>query len=519
MTSSAFVSAVECGPPVGDRRAPDTITHRLARYGKSRCTDPPLCVDLDGTLVRSDLLVEGLLSILTSRRALAALPLLLTTDRAVLKHRVAEMDQLDAATLPYNQELLDYIVEERARGRRTVLATAADSRVAHAVADHLGLFDEVICSDGIRNLKGSRKAEALTARFGRGNFAYAGNSREDVPIWSDACQALLVDTPRPVAAQVRAGAPIEREFISLDSFWRTAVRALRPHQWAKNLLVFVPLVVGHAMTDAAGWASAIVMFVAFCLTASAIYLINDLLDIRADRLHPTKRNRPLASGALRPSQAVVMAVILLSGGLALANLVHGLLVVLLYAALSLSYSVELKKWPLVDVFVLGGLYTLRVLGGGAATGQLVSMWLIAFTGFLFLALALVKRAEEIAAVARSDGARTASRRGYGPEDVGILIAFGCSASFASAVVLALFVGSEAALAQYATPELLWGIVPLLLFWQCRLWLATGRGYMHDDPIIYATRDWVSWVVAAVTVGLFAAATLDVPLASLGILER
>ncbi len=479
-------------------------------------SDVPLCVDLDGTLVRADLLVEGLVYLLTSRRAISALPQLLTADRALLKRRVAELADLDPATLPYNEALLGHLADEKARGRRLVLATAADAKVAHAVAEHLGIFDDVVCSDGARNLKGDRKAEALVARFGEGGFDYAGNDRDDLAVWRHARRAVLVNAPSSVSGQVRANVEVAGEFATEGSRIRAAVRALRPHQWAKNVLVFVPLIVGHAAADPVAWTGAILMFLAFCATASAVYIVNDLSDLAADRQHPRKRLRPFASGALRPQQGVLLAGALLVLGLSLAAAVQALPIILLYAMVSFGYSVELKKWPLVDVFVLGGLYTIRVLGGGVATGQFVSMWLIAFTGFLFLALALVKRTEEMTAVARSAGTRIAAGRGYYPEDTPMLIGFGCAASFASSVVLALFVGSEAALSEYRTPQVLWMIVPLLLFWQCRLWLSTNRGHMHDDPIVYASRDWVSWIVAAATLAIFAAATVGVPLEVLGI---
>jgi 4-hydroxybenzoate polyprenyltransferase/phosphoserine phosphatase len=486
--------------------------------GSVEADQVPLCVDLDGTLIATDLLVEGLVAICGNRHVLARLPRLFATNRARFKQNVAELAELDVSLLPYNRPLLAFLREQKASGRRLVLATAADARVAQAVADHLGLFDEIISSDGEHNLKGEAKARALVARFGLHGFAYAGNESSDLAVWRVACSAVIVNAPRAVREAVGQHTPVEAQFEERPSLVRAALRAMRPHQWAKNLLVFVPLITAHAVTDLAGWRDAVGMFLAFCATASSIYLINDLADLSADRQHPRKRRRPLASGTLPLTIGAVLACVLLAVGFGLSAMVGASLVIALYAVASISYSLVLKELPLVDVFMLAGLYTVRVLGGGVATGHKASLWLVAFSGFLFLGLALVKRTEEMAAVARSDGSRTAGRRGYLPGDVNILQNFGCAATFASGVVLALFVGSDAASSQYAFPELLWGIVPLILFWQCRLWLSTSRGYMHDDPIVYAIRDWVSWIVVGAIFMVVVAATIGLPLANLGIAQ-
>jgi 4-hydroxybenzoate polyprenyltransferase len=479
----------------------------------------PLCVDLDGTLVKTDLLVEGLVSILTSRHALGRLPLLLTSDRARLKHRVAGLALLDAALLPYNEELLAHLREQRAAGRRLVLATAADALVAYAVADHLGLFDEVICSDGVRNLKGETKAAALVERFGRGAFDYAGNDRADLAIWQVARKAIVVNATRSTRNKLLGQSPVDAEFDSHSPLFRNALKAMRPHQWSKNILIFVPMVMAHAVTNIDTWLSAICIFLSFCVTASCIYIVNDIADLAADRQHPRKRNRPFASGKLRLSTGLLLASACGVAGIGLSALVGAEVVVLIYAVISVSYSLGLKEFPIVDVFVLAALYTIRMLGGGVATGHEISLWLLTFSGFLFLSLALVKRTGEIEAVARSGGTRVVVRRGYFLSDIPVLNMFGCASAFASSIVLTLFVGSDTALLHYATPELLWGVVPLILFWQCRLWLSTARGHMHDDPIVYAVRDWVSWFVVGCILLVVAAATAGVPLSFVGIASK
>jgi len=452
----------------------------------------PLCVDLDDALVRTSVSTESFFAVLAKRR----LGSLLMPGRASLTTRLAEIADLDPALLPYNAVLVAYLHEQKAKGRRLVLVSSADSRFAHAVAQHLGIFDEVIASDGTRNLVGKAKAEALVARFGSKGFAYAGRHRRDLPVWRAAHSSVLVNPSGSLRGAAAEAAAVEAELRDRSSLLRAAVKAMRPHQWIKNVLVFVPIVTAHAIDDLSAWISGIGLFAAFCATASAIYIVNDLVDLSADRQHPRKRERPMASGRLPLMAGAGLAALLLALGCALSAYLGTLAVVLVYAALSTCYSLVFKEFPLVDVFLLAALYTIRVVGGGVATGHPVTLWLLAFSGFLFLSLALVKRVQELMMVARISGDRAAARRGYHPGDVVILQSFGCASAFASSVVLALFVASAAASAQYGSPELLWGTVPLILFWQCRLWLATARGYMLDDPIVYAVRDWVSWVTAA-----------------------
>lgn len=465
--------------------------------------DLPLCVDLDGTLIRSDLLHDGLARLLTRpadlARVLACLP-----DRARLKAQLAGLVTLHPERLPYNADLLEFLSAERARGRYLVLATAADAGWARAVAAHLGLFDEVIASEGGHNLKGTAKAAALVARFGERGFDYAGNSADDLPVWRVAAHALVVGAPPGLAEQAQTLAPVI--YRSRATARLPALRvALRPHQWLKNLLVFVPILTAHALLRPVDWGWGLLAFAAFCATASAIYLVNDLTDIEADRAHPRKRRRPFASGALPVPIGLAAAVGLLALGLILAAVAGMVSAMVTYAALSLLYSAVLKERPLVDVFVLSGLYTLRIVGGGLATGHVVSLWLLTFSGFLFLGLAIMKRVDEL----QSAGVAPA-RRGYVSGDAAMLQAFGIAASFASAVVLTLFVQSETVGAGYRSPTLLWGVVPLLLFWQCRLWLAVARGFMHHDPIVYAARDRVSWAVGAATAAVLIAAKSGLP---------
>jgi 4-hydroxybenzoate polyprenyltransferase/phosphoserine phosphatase len=466
----------------------------------------PICVDLDGTLVHTDTLIEGLVAVVSNQRSLSDLSGLLTANRAVLKRRVAELTDCAAETLPYNQALIAYLREKRREGHRLVLATAADARVAKAIADHLGLFDDVISSDGTHNLKGATKAAALVKRFGYKGFDYVGNDRSDLPVWRAAAAIVAVNAPPAVLREARALGTPAMTFDTRPPLIRSLLRAMRPHQWSKNLLVFVPMITAHALTEGAAWIAAIALFLSLSATASALYIVNDILDLPSDRRHPRKRLRPVASGALPVTLAVAAAIVLLAIGGAFAWLAGGVLVVLVYATVSLTYSLWFKRFPLLDVFVLAALYTLRVLAGGIVTQHRATMWLMAFSGFTFLSLALVKRVGELLAIEQSVDKLGNARRGYRPGDGFILQMFGCASAFASSIVLALFVSSSAALQQYRAPEVLSLMVPIVLFWQCRLWLATVRGNMHDDPIVYATTDWVSWLVAvAILFVMFAAA--------------
>jgi 4-hydroxybenzoate polyprenyltransferase len=467
----------------------------------------PLVVDLDGSLLRTDTLIECFAVALTRPWRLVHALLALRHGKAAFKAVLAAIAAPDPALLPYNRPLLAFLREEQKRGRQLVLATAADRSIAVAVAQHLDLFDAVLASDGVTNLAGGSKLAAIQEALGRREFSYVGNERRDLLVWREAAGAITVDAPPRLVRRVARVAPLERVFAREPSRRTALIRAMRPHQWVKNLLVFVPIVTARAIGDVGGWAQAMLMFAAFSLTASAIYLVNDLCDLAADRQHPDKCARPFASGVLPLELGLVVAPLLLVAGAALGVAAGALPVLAAYALLSLAYSFWLKAQPLVDVFVLAALYTIRLVGGGVATGYNVSLWLLAFSSFLFLALAIVKRVAELQALATrerrgparlEDGLRGDERgaagRGYLASDVRILELMGVAASFVTSLVLALYVQSEIMAPGDHRPTLAWGIVPLILFWQCRIWFVTLRGEMHHDPIIYAARDWVSWVL-------------------------
>jgi 4-hydroxybenzoate polyprenyltransferase len=410
--------------------------------------------------------------------------------------------------LPYCAAVLRLIEQQRGLGRWITLCTAADQRVARAIADHLGVFDEVMASDGVENLHGRRKADALCRRFGEHGFIYVGNDATDHAVWQRAAGAVLVNAAGAVS---RSALKRHQVLAVIDDRWPplpAALRACRPHQWVKNLFTLVPLLASGDFVDPAAWRGALAIMAGFCATASAIYVFNDLADLAADRAHPRKRLRPFASGALPLAAGLVMVPLLLAIGASLGIASGAAAVLALYAMLSLAYTVRLKQQPLVDVFILAALYTIRLFGGGEASGHPVSIWLLGFSSFLFLSLALVKRVSELYRL-RLESRRKSERRGYTTQDLGMLQMFGTASAFASAVVLSLYVQSDTALHAYVRPGLLWAVIPLLLFWQCRLWLSTSRGYMDDDPIVYAAHDWVSWLVFAGVIVLAAGARLPV----------
>lgn len=464
----------------------------------------PLIVDLDDTLVRTDLLHESVIRLWASRPGkAAALCLRLRRGKAAFKAAVAQEVALSPTRLPYNESVLDFIRAEQARGRPIYLATGSDRLFAQAVADHLGLFAGVLASDGGVNLTGTHKAEELCSRFGPGGFDYIGDSVTDLPVWSRARRAFLVARNPRAEARLRSRLP---GLIVLDrrtGGWRDYVRTLRPHQWAKNSLLFLPLVAAHAFSPLnIGFIA--LAFLAFSLMASAVYVMNDLVDLDNDRDHWRKRLRPLASGRVPVRHGVILAPLLLAGSLGLAVLVSPafLAIMLIYFLFTCAYSLDLKQRVIIDVMALAGLYTIRVVAGGVALAVPLSPWILAFCLFLFMSLALIKRYTELR-VQFHAGKSAPLGRGYLLEDMPLLIALAGAAGYASVVVLALYVNSETVTMLYERPEGLWSICVLLLYWVSRALLIAHRGQMHDDPIVFALKDRVSLLVlmlAALAVG-------------------
>ncbi len=466
----------------------------------------PLAVDLDGTLVRSDTLHEAALRALRdSPLALLKLPFWLWQGKAALKQRLAALASFDPAVLPYHQPLLDWLTAQRAQGRRLVLCTAADRSIADAIAAHLGIFDEVLASDGDTNLSGRRKAEALERRYGAGGFDYAGNAKVDLQVWRLARKAVVVNASGAVERKAKAVADVDRTFNSPRSGLAVLLRALRVHQWAKNLLLFITPLAAHRVPDAALLLQLLLAFVAFSLCASAVYIGNDLLDLDSDRQHPRKKARPFAAGHLPVVFGVLLAPVLLMLALLCALQVGAAFTgwLALYFALTCAYSLSLKRLVLVDCLVLALLYTLRIIAGAAAVDIPLSFWLLAFSAFVFLSLAFVKRYAELG-VHLKHGRERAHGRGYLTSDAPLVQSLGIVSGYASALVLALYLNSDAVVLLYRTPELIWAAVPVHLFWISWVWLRAHRGQMHDDPLLFALRDRAS-LLAGVAFALVLAA--------------
>ena len=452
----------------------------------------PLVVDLDGTLTPTDTLLEGIIRLAKHYPIqLLRLPYELSRGRASFKAWVCSHGDWSAEHLPLNEALVDYLRAEHCSGREILLATAADSNIAHQVAQRLGIFSRVICSDGITNLKGRRKLEAIRQGVG-GRFVYAGDSPADMPIWREAEAAILVGTSGFLSRKVRNVVPVEKEWAAPVASAKTWLRALRVHQWLKNLLLFVPLLTSFGESGPASFIAVIQGFFAFSLVASATYLGNDLWDLDADRQHPRKRNRPLASGSIRIAVAIPVALVLLAVGFLLAGLVGPSFqgVLLLYLVTTTVYSLRLKRYVLADVFTLSVLYTMRIIAGSVAAGVLTSSWLLAFAGFIFLSLALIKRCAELMLLLGAG--KLASRgRDYRVSDLTILWPLGIGAGLSSVVVFGLFINTPDVQARYASPGLLWLVALGLTYWITRLWIKTARGEMDDDPLVFALKDFGS----------------------------
>lgn len=452
-------------------------------------TKLPLIVDLDGTLTPTDTLLESLIQLLKqSPASLLRLPGWLLSGRAGFKDAIATRVTIDPEKLPLNEPLLHYLHEEKAKGRQIVLATAAHHTIAEAVSRRIGVFDQVLATRPGNNLKGSAKLKAIQDNVGEA-FVYAGDCAADLPIWKHAKAAVLVGVPGRIASQVRQVTPVERDFQRPAGGPGVWLRALRMHQWIKNVLLFVPLLTAFEFTNPGKLLHFMQAFVAFSLAASATYIVNDLWDLGNDRAHPRKRLRPFASGALSILHGLLVAAaaLMLALGLA-ASVSQGFLWMLLtYLVLTSAYSWVIKEYVLLDVLMLSLLYTIRILAGSVALGVTTSSWPLAFSAFTFLSLALVKRCAELVTLKESGAAATRGRD-YRVSDLVVLWPLGVGSALCAVVVFGLFISAPETQARYATPQLLWLVAIGLVYWMARLWIKTARGEMHDDPVVYALKN-------------------------------
>ena len=453
-------------------------------------------VDLDGTLILSDSLVESLLTV-ARKRPLVVPGLLvdLVRGRSEFKAKVADIAWPDPRTLPYNAALLDRLRAWKSDGAILVLATAANERIANEVAAHLGIFDAVLASTSDLNLKGSAKLFAIRQYLRENNlgdsFVYAGDSSADLPIWSEAAQIVYAGHSAAVYAKAIT---LGKHIVELRQKRHplALIRSMRLHQWTKNLLIFVPFFTAFQSFEIGTLFSLVKLFLAMGMVASGTYLLNDLLDLESDRMHPTKRHRPLAAGHVPLTHGIALSGALVSAGLLVASTISTAVLALVgvYIATTVMYSVNLKEKPLVDVLVLAGLYTLRIIAGGETSGTPVSQWLFGFSIALFFSLALLKRAAELIALRQAAG-QPMRRRGYAPEDLQVVMVLGGSAAIASVLIFGLFLSSPEVASRYRFPEAMTVTALMLLYWISRLWLVTARGRMTSDPIVFSLTDRVS----------------------------
>lgn len=475
-------------------------------------TTLPLVVDLDGTLIKTDSLVEMLVaSLLRKPLSIFSTCLALLRGRSAMKSRLAALGLSNGDTLPLREDLLAFLKAEKEAGRELHLASAADHSIATRIAERLGIFASAEGSkDGV-NLKGRHKLARLKARFPEG-FAYAGNGRSDLHVWKGAASVILVAaSPATRRAALQLGAPIEREFPGEAISPRDWIAAARLHQWAKNLLLFVPLLLAHRYFDPAALLKVALGFLAMGLVASGTYLLNDLSDLEADRLHDTKRLRPIARGAIGAGSALAAAFLLIGSGLfgacVLALPFGGL--VAAYVVLTTAYSLHFKKVPMFDVFVLGTLYTLRIFMGMVLIKVPPSPWLLVFALFFFFSLSMAKRHVEIIRAGRtSPRDELIKGRGYKPSDAPLSLVFGVAANLAAILILFLYVVNDAyPVGAYRDPGWLWLIGFFIFLWTARIWLLSHRGELDDDPVAFAIRDPLSWLLGAIVLGLFGLAVL------------
>jgi 4-hydroxybenzoate polyprenyltransferase/phosphoserine phosphatase len=472
-------------------------------------TGVPLVVDLDGTLLRSDLLIESFFEgLLTAPVAALKGALTLRKGKAMLKCALAHSVEIDPALLPYDASVLTKIKAARAGGSEIYLASASHEKFVRSVATYLGLFDGLFATNESCNLCGPEKARVLEERFGRGGFDYIGNDEADLAIWQVADKKLAV---RPSGRVVRALLAIDPQasiLVDARPDWREWIKLLRVHQYVKNVLLLVPLLTSHQF-DARSLLAIAIGIVAFSLCASAVYVLNDLFDLAADRKHPTKSKRPLASGMIpiRDGVLAVPVLLLASATLAFLFLPTAFFAVLaLYIVATTAYSLSLKRTMLVDVIMLAALYTVRVIAGAAAIGVEVSEWLLAFAMFFFTSLALIKRYVELASSLDANRPDP-PKRNYRASDLSVVAALAAAAGFNAITVLALYISSNAVNKLYAHPKYLWLICPLLMYWIARALMMAHRRYMADDPVIFAMKDRNSLLAAAIIVVLGLLATI------------
>lgn len=464
-------------------------------------SDIPLCVDLDGTLIRTDMLMESFLILLKSKPwVLILLPFLLFKGKAALKNWIALRVEVDVGVLPYHVSFLNYLKQQK---RPLILATASHEKFAGKIAAHLGIFHDVIASTSQLNLSGHKKLKVIREKFGD-KFGYAGNAAIDCKIWDKASDVIMVNTPKHI--QKRYPNPVV--FDDRINGFLGLFKAIRIHQWAKNMLIFIPLLMSHNFSNRSYLLSSVLAFMAFSFCASSVYLLNDLLDLESDRHHARKSKRPFASGDLSIISGIFMIPVLIISSALIAYQLSGdfQIVLVVYLIMTTAYSFLLKSVALVDVIVLASLYTIRIIAGGEATDIYNTNWLLAFSFFLFISLAFVKRYSELK-FTTPKGSKKIKGRGYFVDDLEQIGLFGTASGYLSVLVFALYVNSAHASALYPNSQILWLLCPIFLYWISRVWLLAGRGQLIEDPVRFAISDITTYVVMVLIIVVLALAKI------------
>lgn len=471
--------------------------------------DVPLFVDLDGSLIKTNSLHEAAIILARMKPWLVfLLPLWLLRGQDFLWNKLAETVSINVGLLPYRPEVLEYLRDQRDQGREIILISGAHETIVSQVSRHLGLFSSHHGSTSGMHLVADRKLQVIRERIGDDHFDYLGDSRRDLVVWGECRKAIVVSDDKRFVDSVKRLVD-DVAAIEPQSGGRiySLIKALRPHQWAKNLLLFAAVMLGHKFTDPGLVKASLVAFIAFSLCGSAVYIMNDLADLDADRQHSRKRSRPFAAGEVSAVTGVIMsALLLLAAFLVASTLQYGFIAVLgLYFILTFLYSFYLKKKVLIDVLLLGGLYTIRVWAGGTATGIIISQWALAFFMCLFFSIALAKRYSELHSNLDQATREIQNRRGYLSSDLQFLMSLGCSSALLAVLVIALYLNSQDVIRYYRHPSMLWLVCPVFAYWLSRLWLITARGELDEDPVLFAIRDRMSYLAGALMLIIFALA--------------
>lgn len=467
-----------------------------------------LIVDLDGTLIKTDMLLESLMALLKQNFfACFLIPFWLLKGKANVKNKIADRVELEVSYLPYNDDVIAYIEQAKEQGRPCYLATGTVKYFADLIAEHLGLFDGVFATEDEENLTGKDKSAQLNSSFGKGQYDYMGNSSVDLNVWDSVNTAVVVSNKDSLVSSAKKVAQNVEHITVTKATIKTWLKAIRVHQWVKNVLIAVPVLTSHQF-DPSFLMLVVLGFLAYSLAASSVYVLNDLLDLESDRQHPSKCKRPFAAGTLSVMQGCILFPLLLLASAALSTLLplKFMLALAVYYFLTLIYSFKLKRVIMLDTIMLAVLYTMRIVAGTVLISVEFSFWLLAFSMFIFLSLALVKRYTELVMMKASGMLKTIGR-GYHADDDIMIASLGAASGYIAVMVFALYVDSKAVAGLYATPPILWLACPILLYWISRVWILAHRGEMDDDPIVFAVKDPQSLITGVCIMAVFVVATL------------